>query len=168
MEAGPAFSTSDFAGLCSGLWHRASLFARVSVVYLLLWHKQSYSALFRLRFFLVLLRFKCIARNSFLIRQLELTVCFYLGVPVFICSPVFLTIPQRLASLVFACVLLCLTFITKSWSKGIAVWKSKVPGMRSYWNQVWTQIAREKDFLAELFSMNWGNPPHPPCMPANS
>lgn len=54
VEAGPAFSTSDFAGLCSGLWHRASVLARVSVVYLL-WYEQSCFALFRLRFLFYIL-----------------------------------------------------------------------------------------------------------------
>lgn len=60
------------------------------------------------------LHFGCIAHNSFLIRQLKLTVWFCLAVSIFICSLVFLTVPQWLALSVFSYVLLRLTFITKS------------------------------------------------------
>lgn len=82
--------------------------ASVSVVYLLLWHQRSWFALFRLRFFS---HFRCIAHNSFLIRQLELIVFAWLY------PLLFLTVPQLLAVSVFSCVLLRLTFTTKSLTK---------------------------------------------------
>lgn len=70
----PAFSTY-FAGLCSGLWHRASLLARVSVLYLLLFCIVSPD------FFLIY--FKYIANNMLLIGQLKFIDWFYVAVAIF-------------------------------------------------------------------------------------
>lgn len=101
---GPAFSTADSAGLCSGSWHRAALSVPGCIrgsSSPVAWAKLACGVSAEL-----FLHFKCTAGNSFLIRQLEWIARLCLAVSIFICCPGFLTIPQRLALPVFGCVVL--------------------------------------------------------------